>query len=105
TGIEYKKWLNYRQEDADGNIIPNNVYIFGHSLDVTDKDVLNEIITSPNIAATTIFYRHKQQQAEQIANLSKILGQDTLLKYVNSTTPKIIFKQQRDMIEIPESKE
>jgi hypothetical protein len=110
TGIEYKKWL------AEANVIPskkyisyepsiNNVYIFGHSLDITDKDILSEIITSPGITSTTVFYRSKQQQAEQIANLSKILGQNTLLEYVNSVNPKIIFKKQQDMVSIPDEKE
>jgi len=46
---------------------------------------------------TTIFYRHKQQQATQIANLSKVLGQEELLKCVFSVSPTIIFKQQVDM--------
>ena len=106
TGIEYKKWLDkewlyYSEYNTDENF----VYIFGHSLDVTDKVVLSEIIKSEVITSTTIFYRDKQQQAGQIANLSKILGQNTLLEYVNSVNPKIIFKKQQDMVSIPDEKE
>ena len=44
-----------------------------------------------------IFYRNKQQQADQIANLSKVLGQDELLDRTFSTSPSIIFKQQANM--------
>jgi hypothetical protein len=110
TGIEYKKWLGrlsgpVKTVDINGYTVSNNVYIFGHSLDITDKDILSEIITSPGITSTTVFYRSKQQQAEQIANLSKILGQNTLLEYVNSVNPKIIFKKQQDMVSIPDEKE
>lgn len=74
----------------------NNVYIFGHSLDITDGDILREVMRTQGII-TTIFYRHKQQQATQIANLSKVLGQEELLKCVFSVSPTIIFKQQVDM--------
>ena len=102
TGFRYKQWLN-----SAGF---HNVYIFGHSLDVTDGDILVDLIThGHNInsnsvferegytASTTIFYKDKQQQDQQIANLSKILGQDKLIEYVVSANPKIIFKQQQPM--------
>lgn len=75
----------------------NNVYIFGHSLDVTDGDILREVIRTSGVV-TTVFYRHKQQQSDQIANLSKVLGQDELLERVFSTSPTIIFKQQAEMV-------
>lgn len=74
-----------------------NVIIFGHSLDVTDGDILREVILTPGVA-TTIYYNDKQQQANQIANLSKVLGQDELLKRVFSTSPTIIFAQQEKMV-------
>ena len=74
----------------------NNVYIFGHSLDITDGDILREVMRTQGII-TTIFYRHKQQQATQIANLSKVLGQEELLERVFSVSPPIIFKRQIDM--------
>lgn len=76
----------------------NHVFIFGHSLDVTDGDILKEIILTAGVV-TTIFYRNKQQQADQIANLSKVLGQDELLKRVFSATPTIIFEQQAEMLD------
>lgn len=107
TGIDYKKALNRMVHDYGVvktsyervNQQPpncNNVYIFGHSLDITDRDILMEVIQTPGVV-TTIFYRNKQQQANQIANLSKVLGQDELLERTFSTSPTIIFKQQADM--------
>lgn len=106
TGIDYKEILDgiRRQHNAlrsaHGNReIPNHnhVYIFGHSLDVTDGDILREIIQTPGVV-TTIFYRNKQQQSNQIANLSKVLGQDELLERVFSTSPSIIFEKQAKML-------
>ncbi len=78
----------------------NHIYIFGHSLDVTDEDILREVMGAYD-ADTTIFYKDKQQQANQIANLSKVLGQDELQKRTFSTSPTIIFKQQETMRELP----
>lgn len=77
----------------------SHVYIFGHSLDVTDGDILREVIRNPGVI-TTIFYKDKQQQANQIANLSKVLGQDELLKRTFSTSPSVIFRQQANMVPV-----
>lgn len=111
TGINYKSTLRemtLEYEDSERRqaktslhvwFSTNNVYIFGHSLDVTDGDVLKEVIRTPGVT-TTIFYRNKQQQANQIANLSKVLGQDELLERTFSTSPTIVFKQQRDMVKL-----
>ena len=108
TGIGYKRALKemlseykdskHLHTTTKGYIDPRrtNVYIFGHSLDITDGDILREVILTEGVI-TTIFYRSKQQQANQIANLSKVLGQDELLKCVFSTSPTIIFKRQADM--------
>lgn len=56
----------------------NKIYIFGHSLDVTDKDAY----------------------AQQITNMVKIIGHDELIKRVSGAYPTIIFKQQQKRIEI-----
>lgn len=107
TGIGYKTTLKCMRSDYEDSIKYrtldrskpqyNHVYIFGHSLDVTDGDILREIIRTKGVV-TTIFYRNKQQQADQIANLSKVLTQDELLERTLSTFPTIIFKQQADMV-------
>lgn len=107
TGIDYKRVLRYMQsEDNKRKTVlegknpdspyTNHFYIFGHSLDITDGDILREIIETDD-ADTTIFYKDKQQQANQIANLSKVLGQAKLLEYTFSISPTVIFKQQADM--------
>lgn len=111
TGTDYKKALKYMksvknkqktvQEGRNsGSLYTNHIYIFGHSLDITDKEILKEIIETDD-TDTTIFYKDKQQQANQIANLSRVLGQKKLLDSVFSISPTIIFKQQAKMIELP----
>lgn len=82
--VRFKKYYQRIFKQTDYNYTewfsqpgPKNLYIVGHSLDVTDKDVLRDIITKGEVK-TTIFYHNKQANAEQIINLVKVLGYDTL---------------------------
>ena len=77
----------------EGKKEENILYIFGHSLDVTDGDVLREFINHDNLK-TIIFYRDKAQLGQQIANLVKILKSDTVIEKVYGDNPTIIFQQQ-----------
>lgn len=118
TGSEYKKWIeiikNKVQEIDDKvkkqypvqmpyNKIPyicrNQLFIFGHSLDITDKDVLRDLILNDNVY-TTIFYLNKDVMGQQIANLVKVIGQDELIRRTGGSTKTIEFKQQQNMVEI-----
>lgn len=94
AGNEYKKWLKQIDNDVkEGKKEENILYIFGHSLDVTDGDVLREFINHDNLK-TIIFYRDKAQLGQQIANLVKILKSDTVIEKVYGDNPTIIFQQQ-----------
>lgn len=118
TGSEYKRWVdiikNQMQEIDDKikkqypvqipyNKIPNKcrnqLFIFGHSLDITDKDVLKEMILNDNVY-TTIFYPDKEELGRKIANLVKVIGQDELIRRTGGSTKTIEFKQQQDMVPI-----
>lgn len=87
----------------------HNVYIFGHSLDVTDKDILRSLILNDNVY-TTIFYckkkrpdgnydNGKKDRGQKIANLVKVIGQDELIKRTGGSTKTIEFVLQQDMVE------
>lgn len=77
----------------------HNLYIFGHSLDITDKDILRDLILNDNVY-TTIFYYDKDVMGQQIANLVKVIGQDELIRRTGGSTKTIEFKQQQPMISI-----
>ena len=83
TGCKYKKWLN---EGID------NVYIYGHLLDVTDKDVINEVIQKSK--HVIIYYHSEEAYRQQITNLVRVLehGQDDLVEMVYGVEPKIEFR-------------
>lgn len=115
TGSEYKNWVDEIRESGKSidtklkNEFPIQIpfkkytnkhylYIFGHSLDVTDKDILRDLILNDNVY-TTIFYLNKDVMGQQIANLVKVIGQDELIRRTGGSTKTIEFKQQQDMVE------
>ena len=89
TGLEYKKW--FEQDLADTLRII--VYIFGHSLDETDGDVLRYILTNENVCQTQIYYHDETQHRSQIANLVKIIGKDILIEKTGNGS--IVFCEQK----------
>ena len=112
TGCEYKNWIYKMKESAKSievklrneypaqipfikftNDARHNLYIFGHSLDVTDKDILRELILNDNIH-TTIFYMDKNDLKRKIANLVKVITQDELIRRTGGSTKTIEFKLQ-----------
>ena len=95
TGNEYKSWLaEIDKQRKDGRKQENKLYIFGHSLDVTDGDILKELIEHEGIG-TIIFYKDKTRLGQQIANLVKVLGPEKVIQYVYGNKPIIEFRQQK----------
>lgn len=98
TGCVYKNWLEIMKNSVDKEKQQeHNVFIFGHSLAATDKDILKELITDSKIK-TTIYYKDKEQYGQQIANLVNVLGPDALISMVYGSNPKVKFVCQREMI-------
>ena len=115
TGSEYKNWVDeiansrYANEvslrEQFSKQIPyekfnskHKLYIFGHSLDITDKDVLRDLILNDNVY-TTIYYLNKTVMGQQIANLVKVIGQDELIRRTGGSTKTIEFKLQAKLVE------
>ncbi len=115
TGSEYKNWVDeiansrYENEVALRERFPKQIpykkfnskhklYIFGHSLDITDKDVLKDLILNDNVY-TTIYYLNKGVMGQQIANLIKVIGQDELIRRTGGSTKTIEFKLQDKLVE------
>ncbi|WP_195979888.1 AbiH family protein [Clostridium butyricum] len=79
-------------ENAGGK---NKLYIFGHSLDITDKDILRGLILNENVY-TTIYYLSKEQKGQQIANLTKVIGESELIRKTGGKNKTIEFKMQKE---------
>jgi hypothetical protein len=96
--IRFKKYFQriFKQTGAkydDWSI--KTVYIYGHSLDVTDKEILQPIIEKAQ--KVIIFYYDKSAYDQQIINLVKILGKQKFIKYVSKAINKIEFREQSNL--------
>lgn len=98
TGLKYKDWLEnpYTGGMAVAKPTPHNIYVFGHSLDIPDKDILNYVITHKSVAQTTIYYHDEDAHARQIANLVKVIGKTEMIERTGNGN--IVFQQQQEMI-------
>ena len=87
----------------------HNLYVFGHSLDITDRDILRTLILNDNVHVT-IFYHEKKDKdgngdngrkdlGTKIANLVKVIGQDELIKRTGGSMRTIEFVLQSEMTE------
>lgn len=71
----------------------HRLYIIGHSLDVTDGDVLKTLIVNDNVV-TTIYYHDEKSHNEKIENLILIIGKNELIKRTSGKNQTIFFVEQ-----------
>lgn len=88
----------YKNGNSD---LPNSayqLYVFGHSLDITDGDVLKKLILNDNVKTNIFYYRKnendKSDLKQKITNLVKIIGQEELIKRTGGPTRTIEFIPQ-----------
>lgn len=91
TDNSYVKWLHEPTPSEDN---PHKVYIFGHSLDETDKEIFKYIFADG--IKTTIFYHSDEAKDRIITNLIHILGQDVLVDKINGISPDIKLVRQSE---------
>lgn len=76
----------------------HKLYIFGHSLDVTDKDVLKKLICNENVMTKVYYFREYENDRRTLAclikNLVKIIGQDELIRKTGGRNRTIEFIPQ-----------
>ena len=92
TGCKYVDWIDsdYYSYIEDGV----EIYIWGHSLDITDNDILSGLINYKH-SRIKIYYLNKQVMGKQITNLVKMIGQDVLVSSVYGDNAKIEFIEQK----------
>lgn len=104
----YKTWLKYYKPSKDRKINTNdaanglfcprpnglNIYIFGHSIDVTDKDVLEKLLLDENSGKRIIYYFKEKSRPDKIKNLIQIIGKDNFIEYTSGSDAKIKFIDQ-----------
>ena len=77
---KYIKWVEQIKKYPEVN---HNLFIFGHSLDKTDRDILKLLICNDNVTTKIYYYRKnkndKKELGKLIKNLVRIMGQDELI--------------------------
>jgi len=66
------KYIKFQSSDGYGGLINHTIYFFGHSLDVSDKDILSSLFSRNN--PVKIYYRDNEDKSTKIKNIIKILG-------------------------------
>ena len=121
TSSNYLDWLDIIQEDYETAMLKadhfkgsigmehrkakpsdfacsSTLYVFGHSLDVTDGDILRKLICNDNIRTKIFYYREyeddKRTLANLIKNLVKVIGMDELVRRTGGETRTIEFLPQ-----------
>lgn len=95
--VERNCLIKIRELDEQNKV--NNIFIFGHSLDETDKDILRDLILRDNVH-TTIYYHKiydengkddngRKDLGSKIANPVKVIGQDELIRRTGGSTKTI----------------
>lgn len=88
TGRKYKHWIakiKSIKENMPVDVLnrnndsgfANNIYIYGHSLGITDKDIFEELLLLPN-SKVTIFYYDNDDYEQKIKNIVALIGKDKL---------------------------
>lgn len=93
TDYKYVSWLD--PTDYKNYADFDTVYIHGHSLDESDKEILEKIINSvlkKYTPTVKIFYYDEKHYRQEVTNLIKVLGKDVFQKYYFQN--RIIFIKQ-----------
>ena len=108
TGVEYRKWIyeatkqsvkyeEKRNSTSYKNLGLSEVYIFGHSLDISDKDLLEELFMNESLVVN-VYYRNEIHQADLIAAIVRMISEKEFIKQYHEYPQRIKFIKQQDMI-------
>ena len=93
SNLEYEKFLEEKLKNSKK--VPNQVFIFGHSLDATDNEIFKDIfLRELNDTKVTIYYHDSDDRKRIITNLIKILTKPLLVQKTKGKNPDIKFVSQ-----------
>lgn len=74
---------------------PNNVFVFGHSLDDTDRDIFRKLLLrEANDTKVTIYYHNKEAKHRIMANLIRMLSREVFNEKAYAENPDIVLVEQ-----------
>lgn len=98
TDSQYLDWLRRlgKSNQSDrGDEVQLEVFVFGHSLDVTDHEVLRSFVYNAK-CCTTVYYHIRPVMGTQIQNLLRIIGQKDMIQMSGGSERKIRFVDQNE---------
>lgn len=101
TDNKYCEWIDRIKDGYDEAV--HTLYIFGHSLDSTDRDILKLFIGNDNVQTKIFYYRENQNDksvlGKLITNLISIMGSEELIRRTGGAHKTIEFIPQTIMDE------
>ena len=88
TDVIYSSWI--KQIESNRNRKSYQIHIFGHSLDVTDKDILNDFIRLDN-TDVYIYAKDKVSEGNLVTNLLRIVDEDIVIRKSSSYPVRLRF--------------
>ena len=92
TSSAYYDWL--KPKGSYPKNFSRALYIFGHSLGVSDRDVLRMFL-SDKLMKSIIYYYNEDAFSNQISNITAILDKDNVVMRTGGEEPDILFRRQK----------
>lgn len=72
------------------------LYIFGHSLGVTDGNIIERFVKAPNMR-TVIYYYDEDHLDLAVTNLTAIMGKDEMIAGTGGAKHSLEFRSQKEL--------
>lgn len=88
TGAYYKTWIPKEFTTLEDTTI--KVYIMGHSLGMTDKEILKDFFLEKYVSEITIFYHSQYAYEQLVISLIEMFGKDFVIEQTGSERIKFV---------------
>lgn len=88
TGAYYKTWIP--KESTALEDTPIKVYIMGHSLGMTDKEILKDFFFGRYVSEIIIFYHSQHAYEQLVISLIDMFGKDFVIEQTGSERVKFV---------------
>ena len=88
TGAFYKAWIPQIRRSVEDT--PIKVFIMGHSLGMTDKEILKEFFYGKYVSEITIYYHNQYAYEQLVISLVNMFGKEFVIEQTGSNRIKFI---------------
>jgi hypothetical protein len=92
TDSNYIDWLDDCKK-INNSTAHKKLYIFGHSLGLTDKDIIGDFVKAEGME-TTIFYHNDRTFNSMVSNMTAIIGMDEMIARNGGRKRTMKFQEQ-----------